>query len=58
MADRLAAVGDLWLDLPDQRRGIEGANAEIEKQLTDDDWKQAMAATTRRPTSRNRAPKL
>jgi bifunctional non-homologous end joining protein LigD len=56
MAERIAAVGDLWRDLERERRPLDGAIAAVERILTDDDWKEALAASTRRPTSRKRAP--
>jgi bifunctional non-homologous end joining protein LigD len=57
MADRIGKVGDLWGDLQGHRRALQAAMAALERLLTDDDWKEAMAATTRRPTSRKRTPK-
>ena len=55
MADRIADVGDLWSELERQRRSLDEPLAALERLLTDDDWAESMAATTRRPTSRKRA---
>jgi bifunctional non-homologous end joining protein LigD len=49
---RIAAVGDLWAAIEGRRCGLGPALKTLESLLTDDDWKEAMAATTRRPTSR------
>jgi bifunctional non-homologous end joining protein LigD len=57
MADRIARVGDLWADIQGHRRALPPAMAALEALLSDDDWKEALAATTRRPTSRKRTPK-
>src|SRR3954470_15731635 len=52
MPARIAAVGDLWTGIEGRRCSLGGALKTLEGLLTDDDWKEAMAATTRRPTSR------
>jgi bifunctional non-homologous end joining protein LigD len=52
MAARVAEVGDLWRDIEGERRGLGDATTALERLLTDDDWKEAMAASTRRPKSR------
>jgi bifunctional non-homologous end joining protein LigD len=52
MPARIAAVGDLWTGIEGRRCGLGPALKTLESLLTDDDWKEAMAATTRRPTSR------
>ncbi len=52
MAERISAVGDLWAGIDGHRRALDAPMAALERLLTDDDWKEAMAATTRRPTSR------
>jgi bifunctional non-homologous end joining protein LigD len=57
MADRIATVGDLWRDLEHERHRLAGPLAALEGLLTEDDWKEAHAASTRRPTSRKRPPK-
>jgi bifunctional non-homologous end joining protein LigD len=56
MADRLRDVGDLWLAMEGERRSLRAATAALERLLTDEDWKEALAASTRRPTSR-KAPR-
>jgi hypothetical protein len=40
-----------------RRSSLRDPLAALEQLLTDADWKQAMAATTRRPTSRKAKPK-
>jgi bifunctional non-homologous end joining protein LigD len=57
MADRVGEVGDLWADMTGHGRSLEAPMAALERLLTEDDWKEAMAATTRRPTSRRRPSK-
>ena len=52
MPDRIAAVGDLWKDVEAQPFSLRAPLAALERLLTEDDWKESMAATTRRPTSR------
>jgi bifunctional non-homologous end joining protein LigD len=57
MASRLAAVGDLWSGMNDRRVSLGGAITALEGLLTEEDWREAMAASTRRPVSRKRSPK-
>jgi bifunctional non-homologous end joining protein LigD len=52
MAARIAEVGDLWLGIDDRRHSLRGPMAALEKLLTEADWKEALAASTRRPVSR------
>jgi bifunctional non-homologous end joining protein LigD len=52
MRARVAEVGDLWQQLDGHGRSLQGPTARLEELLTDDDWKEAMAASTRRPKSR------
>jgi len=52
MAERIAAAGDLWKDIETRRCSLRAPLATLEGLLTEDDWKESMAATTRRPTSR------
>ena len=54
MAARLAEVGDLWRALHDRPHSLRDATAALERLLTDEDWKESLAATTRRPVSRKR----
>jgi bifunctional non-homologous end joining protein LigD len=56
MAARTAEAGDLWRAVHDEGRSLRAPLAELERLLTDEDWKEALAATTRRPTSR-KAPR-
>jgi bifunctional non-homologous end joining protein LigD len=51
-ARRIAEVGDLWQGMETERSGLAGALAKLEAQLTEEDWREAHAASTRRPTSR------
>jgi len=52
MAGRLAEIGDLWRALHDRPHSLRDATAALERLLTDEDWKESLAATTRRPVSR------
>jgi bifunctional non-homologous end joining protein LigD len=52
MADRVRDVGDLWLGMDDARSSLHGPMAALERLLSEEDWREAMAASTRRPTSR------
>ncbi|HVV50824.1 MAG TPA: non-homologous end-joining DNA ligase [Polyangia bacterium] len=54
MSRRIAEVGDLWNELASRRSGLAGALARLEAQLTEEDWREAHAASTRRPASRKR----
>ena len=54
MAARLGEVGDLWRTLHDRPHSLDDATAALGRLLTDDDWKESLAATTRRPVSRKR----
>jgi bifunctional non-homologous end joining protein LigD len=57
MPARIAEVGDLWSDLPAHASSLRGALATLDQLLRPQDWDEAMAASTRRPVSRRRAPK-
>lgn len=57
MPGRLGDVGDLWLGMDGQRRGLRDPVARLEALLTEADWREAMAATTRRPVSRKASRK-
>jgi bifunctional non-homologous end joining protein LigD len=52
MAARTAEVGDLWSGMEAQGRSLDGALGALERLLTDEDWAEASAASTRRPVSR------
>jgi len=54
MAARIAAVGDLWRDLDAHARALTEPLERLEKLLTQSDWDESLAATTRRPVSRKR----
>jgi bifunctional non-homologous end joining protein LigD len=55
MSARVAEVGDLWRTLHDGGQSLRAPTAALEGLLTEDDWREALAASTRRPTSRKRA---
>jgi bifunctional non-homologous end joining protein LigD len=57
LAARLAEVGDLWRDIEGARAALDGPLRALEGLLSAEDWKESAAATTRRPTSRKRAPR-
>jgi bifunctional non-homologous end joining protein LigD len=52
---RLSEVGDLWRALHESPHSLRDATTALERLLIDDDWKDALAATTRRPVSRKRS---
>jgi bifunctional non-homologous end joining protein LigD len=52
MADRIRDAGDPWAAMNEKRFSLDGPMAALERLLTEQDWKDAMAASTRRPTSR------
>ena len=54
---RLAEVGDLWRALHETAHSLRHATAALERLLTDVDWQESLAATTRRPVSRKRTRK-
>jgi bifunctional non-homologous end joining protein LigD len=54
MTRRLAERGDLWQPMSGQRVSLRAALPALEQMLTEDDWKEAHAASTRRPTSRKK----
>ena len=55
MPARLAAAGDLWREMDGARRPLRDAMAAIDGMLTEADWREAHAASTRRPSSRKAA---
>jgi bifunctional non-homologous end joining protein LigD len=57
MPRRLAERGDLWQAMNTERASLGAATSAIEQMLTHHDWKEALAASTRRPTSRNKNKK-
>ena len=56
MGARIAQEGDLWKDLHRSGASLEGPLATVRAQLSDDEWSEALAASTRRPTSRKGRP--
>lgn len=52
MEKRVGQVGDLWKGMERHARALREPLGRLEALLTDADWKDALAATTRRPTSR------
>jgi bifunctional non-homologous end joining protein LigD len=52
MARRIAEAGDLWRDMEQGKQSLRDPIAALDRLLTPDDWTEAMAASTRRPTSR------
>ncbi|HVY37741.1 MAG TPA: non-homologous end-joining DNA ligase [Polyangia bacterium] len=54
MAGRLSAAGDLWSAMLDARHALRQPLALLDQLLTPEDWKEAAAASTRRPVSRKR----
>jgi bifunctional non-homologous end joining protein LigD len=56
MAARIAEVGELWSGMVDRRCSLGDARAKLRAMLTDAEWSEALAASTRRPVSR-RAPR-
>ena len=54
LSARLAEVGDLWQALHARPHSLRDATAALERLLTEEDWKDSLAATTRRPVSRKR----
>ena len=52
MSARIAEVGDLWQAMATERYSLEAATAALQRLLTEEDWNEAAAATTRRPVSR------
>jgi bifunctional non-homologous end joining protein LigD len=52
MPDRIAAVGDLWQGIESQKHSLRDAMTALDALLTETDWNEAMAASTRRPASR------
>jgi len=52
MPGRLEVTGDLWADLESHGCSLHKALAAVEGLLTDEDWREAQAASIRRPKSR------
>jgi bifunctional non-homologous end joining protein LigD len=52
MAQRVADVGDLWVDMHSDRQSLQRPMVELRGLLTEADWNEAMAASTRKPAAR------
>jgi bifunctional non-homologous end joining protein LigD len=52
MTRRLAEQGDLWAGIERSGQALGQAEQRLEAMLAEDEWREAMAATTRRPGSR------
>jgi len=52
MPARIADAGDLWSDMDDRRCSMREATDKLRGLLTEEDLREAMAASTRRPVSR------
>ena len=52
MPARIADAGDLWSDMDDRRCSLREATDKLRGLLTEEDLREAMAASTRRPVSR------
>jgi len=52
MAARIGDVGELWSGMEARRCSLREATAKLRSMLTDADWSEALAASTRRPVSR------
>jgi bifunctional non-homologous end joining protein LigD len=52
MAERIGEVGELWQGMDRHRGGLQAAMTRLERLLTEEDWNEAVAASTRRPVSR------
>jgi len=57
MAARVGEVSDLWHALGDDRQPLHGALAALDGLLSEHDWSEAWAASTRRPVSRRAKPR-
>jgi bifunctional non-homologous end joining protein LigD len=56
MRSRIDEQGDVWRELPPAATSLKTPMTALERLLTDHDWAEALAAGTRRPTSR-KAPR-
>jgi bifunctional non-homologous end joining protein LigD len=52
MPDRVREVGDLWLGMDANPCSLRDPMTRLERLLTEQDWTEALAASTRRPVSR------
>jgi bifunctional non-homologous end joining protein LigD len=56
MAERVASIGDVWSDLHANEQSLSAPLERVQSMLTEADWHEAHAATTRRPRTR-KAPR-
>jgi bifunctional non-homologous end joining protein LigD len=54
MERRLADVGDVWNDLHDRPQSLDAALEKLSSLLTEQDWQESHAASTRKPKARTR----
>jgi bifunctional non-homologous end joining protein LigD len=54
MAERIARVGDLWADVLTDRQALAGPIDALRPLLSERDWQEAHAASTRRPRARKK----
>ena len=47
IAARVGEVGELWSAMHDHGHSLRGPMTKLEEMLTEDDWREALAATTR-----------
>jgi len=52
MAERLARAGDLWAALHEPGQSLAAPIEALQSMLSADDWREARAASTRRPRAR------
>lgn len=57
MPERVARLGDLWAELPARGQPLAAALEQVGEMLSPAEWEESMAAITRRPKPRKRAPK-
>jgi bifunctional non-homologous end joining protein LigD len=57
MPERLARFGDIWSPMREAAQSLAAPLVALESMLSEADWQEAHAATTRRPTSRKRPRK-
>jgi hypothetical protein len=57
MAARLSEAGDLWGEIDGRASSLRAAMSALEGLLTEEDWREAQAAVTRRPVSRRAKPR-
>jgi bifunctional non-homologous end joining protein LigD len=53
MAERLARIGDVWAELTTHEQSLAAPFERVQGMLTEADWQEARAASTRRPRARS-----